>query len=113
MKPPPAARPGAIVSAYRGVTRNKRRQKWQAQISVKGVTMFLGYFDDVPGHAQQHGLLCTLGGQLHASERLRGGLWWSTGHGGDCGDIIPCGWYQWDHRNESLRTWIVNEFVLG
>jgi hypothetical protein len=32
---------------------------------------------------------------------------------GDCGDIIPCGWYQWDHRNESLRTWIVNEFVLG
>ena len=46
VKPPPAARPGAIVSAYRGVTRNKRRQKWQAQISVKGVTMFLGYFDD-------------------------------------------------------------------
>eukprot|EP00755_Sulcionema_specki_P024789 Sspe_Gene.1601::Locus_531_Transcript_1_1_Confidence_1.000_Length_1868::g.1601::m.1601 len=32
---------------------------------------------------------------------------------GDCGDIIPCGWYVFDHRNSSLRTWLIDEFLLG
>eukprot|EP00666_Eupelagonemidae_sp_cell4sb_P015195 gene15195-18755_t len=31
----------------------------------------------------------------------------------DCGDGLPCGEYLWDHRNESLREWLVNEFILG
>jgi hypothetical protein len=30
----------------------------------------------------------------------------------DCGGV-PCGEYLWDHRNTSLRSWIVNEFLLG
>ena len=30
----------------------------------------------------------------------------------DCGDI-PCGEYLWDHRNTSLRDYIIKEVVLG
>ena len=30
----------------------------------------------------------------------------------DCGDI-PCGEYLWDHRNASLRDWLVREQILG
>ena len=30
----------------------------------------------------------------------------------DCGGV-PCGEYLWDHRNASLRTWIINDFLLG
>ena len=30
----------------------------------------------------------------------------------DCGGA-PCGEYLWDHRNESLRSWLVNEHVMG
>ena len=30
----------------------------------------------------------------------------------DCGDA-PCGEYLWDHRNASLREWLLNEFILG
>ena len=30
----------------------------------------------------------------------------------DCGGV-PCGEYLWDHRNASLRTYILNEVVLG
>jgi len=30
----------------------------------------------------------------------------------DCGGV-PCGEYLWDHRNASLREWILNEFLLG
>ena len=26
---------------------------------------------------------------------------------------MPCGEYLFDHRNASLREWLVNEFVLG
>jgi hypothetical protein len=35
----------------------------------------------LPGHARQRRLFRPLGGQLHASERLHGGLWGTTGHG--------------------------------
>ena len=31
----------------------------------------------------------------------------------DCGNGFPCGEYLWDHRNQSLRTWLLNEFILG
>mmetsp|Transcript_18552 Transcript_18552/g.44482 ORF Transcript_18552/g.44482 Transcript_18552/m.44482 type:complete len:396 (-) Transcript_18552:25-1212(-) len=31
----------------------------------------------------------------------------------DCGDGLPCGEYLWDHRNESLREWLIESFVLG
>lgn len=32
----------------------------------------------------------------------------------DCGGPdIPCGEYLWDHRNSSLRSWIINDFLLG
>ena len=31
----------------------------------------------------------------------------------DCGEGLPCGEYLWDHRNASLRAWLVDEFVLG
>ena len=31
----------------------------------------------------------------------------------DCGDDIPCGEYLWDHRNQSLRTWLLDVFILG
>jgi hypothetical protein len=31
---------------------------------------------------------------------------------GDCG-TVPCGWYLFDHRNESLRQWILNEWIMG
>lgn len=37
--------------------------------------------------------------------------WTEDGH--DCGNIIPCGDYVFDHRNESLRDWIVNEWMMG
>lgn len=30
----------------------------------------------------------------------------------DCGGV-PCGEYIWDHRNESLREWLVKEHVMG
>lgn len=30
----------------------------------------------------------------------------------DCGGV-PCGEYLWDHRNASLRAYLLNEFVLG
>jgi hypothetical protein len=30
----------------------------------------------------------------------------------DCSGV-PCGEYLWDHRNASLRDWIVNEHVMG
>lgn len=30
----------------------------------------------------------------------------------DCGKV-PCGEYLWDHRNASLRRWLVDEHVLG
>ena len=31
--------------------------------------------------------------------------WTADGH--DCGDVIPCGDYVFDHRNASLRTWLI------
>jgi hypothetical protein len=31
----------------------------------------------------------------------------------DCGDGLPCGEYLWDHRNESLRQYLVDEVVLS
>jgi len=31
----------------------------------------------------------------------------------DCGPGLPCGEYLWDHRNESLRSYLINEFILG
>ena len=30
----------------------------------------------------------------------------------DCGSV-PCGEYLWDHRNASLRAWLVDEFIGG
>lgn len=35
--------------------------------------------------------------------------WTENGH--DCGDLIPCGDYVFDHRNQSLRGWIVNDYM--
>eukprot|EP01048_Picozoa_sp_COSAG05_P008710 COSAG05_NODE_678_length_7984_cov_3.957134_3_plen_811_part_00 len=32
---------------------------------------------------------------------------------GSCGVGVPCGEYLFDHRNESLRRWLVDNFVLG
>ena len=37
--------------------------------------------------------------------------WTENGH--DCGDHVPCGDYVFDHRNASLRAWIVDEFMMG
>ena len=37
--------------------------------------------------------------------------WTEMGH--DCGDHIPCGDYVFDHRNQSLRDWIVGEYMMG
>eukprot|EP00935_MAST-01C_sp_MAST-1C-sp1_P002224 g2224.t1 len=37
--------------------------------------------------------------------------WTEDGH--DCGDVIPCGDYVFDHRNQSLREWIVKELMMG
>lgn len=37
--------------------------------------------------------------------------WTENGH--DCGDHIPCGDYVFDHRNASLREWIVSDFMMG
>ena len=48
--------------------------------------------------------------ETHCSDLFH---WKGQRPGGDCGDIIPCGWYVFDHRNESLRSWIVEEFILG
>jgi hypothetical protein len=31
----------------------------------------------------------------------------------DCGGVVPCGEYLWDHRNASLRTFLIEEFILG
>eukprot|EP01084_Bolivina_argentea_P290418 498858_1 len=30
----------------------------------------------------------------------------------DCGISLPCGEYLWDHRNESLRQWLTDTFIL-
>ena len=40
------------TSGVRGVFRNKRRQKWQAQIKFQGKNRFLGYFDDLADAAE-------------------------------------------------------------
>ena len=37
--------------------------------------------------------------------------WTENGH--DCGDVVPCGDYVFDHRNASLREWIVKEWIMG
>ena len=31
----------------------------------------------------------------------------------DCGEGLPCGEYLFDHRNQSLREWLIHDFVLG
>ena len=31
----------------------------------------------------------------------------------DCGEGLPCGEYLWDHRNDTLIDFLINEFVLG
>jgi hypothetical protein len=31
----------------------------------------------------------------------------------DCGEGLPCGEYLWNHRNSSLRKWLVDEFVMN
>ena len=31
----------------------------------------------------------------------------------DCGNNLPCGEYLYDHRNESMRKWLVNTFILS
>ena len=36
-----------------------------------------------------------------------------TPRGGDCGHGLPCGEYLFDHRNESLRNWIIDTFMIG
>lgn len=33
-------------------------------------------------------------------------------HKCDCGGV-PCGEYLWDHRNASMREWLINEHVMG
>lgn len=38
--------PRTNTSGYRGVTWSKKAGRWQAAIKVRGVTQFLGYFDD-------------------------------------------------------------------
>lgn len=38
--------PKSNTSGYRGVTWDKKAQKWMAQIMVNYKTIFLGYFDD-------------------------------------------------------------------
>eukprot|EP00041_Stephanoeca_diplocostata_P015030 m.284141 g.284141 ORF g.284141 m.284141 type:complete len:286 (-) comp19899_c0_seq12:795-1652(-) len=35
------------------------------------------------------------------------------GRGCDCGQGIPCGEYLFDHRNESLRTWLTEQYMAG
>ena len=30
----------------------------------------------------------------------------------DCGDV-PCGEYLWDHRNDTLRSFLINDIILG
>jgi len=37
--------------------------------------------------------------------------WTEKGH--DCGDRVPCGDYVFDHRNQSLRHWLVEEYFMG
>eukprot|EP00039_Didymoeca_costata_P026535 m.16103 g.16103 ORF g.16103 m.16103 type:complete len:461 (+) comp5584_c0_seq2:76-1458(+) len=37
--------------------------------------------------------------------------WTENGH--DCGDVLPCGDYVFNHRNQSLRKWIVETHMLG
>ena len=37
--------------------------------------------------------------------------WTADGH--DCGDVIPCGDYVFDHRNASLRKWLIATHMLG
>jgi hypothetical protein len=31
----------------------------------------------------------------------------------DCGPGLPCGEYLFDHRNQSLRQWFLDEFIMG
>ena len=31
----------------------------------------------------------------------------------NCGPGLPCGEYLWDHRNASLRDYLINQVVLG
>ncbi len=33
--------------------------------------------------------------------------------GHDCGNVIPCGDYAFDHRNQSLRKWLVETHMMG
>jgi hypothetical protein len=34
-------------------------------------------------------------------------------HACDCGDGLPCGEYLWNHKNESLRSFLLNEYITG
>jgi len=33
--------------------------------------------------------------------------------GGDCGNGVECGEYLFDHRNDTLREWLINEYVVS
>jgi len=33
--------------------------------------------------------------------------------GGDCGKGVECGEYLFDHRNDTLREWLINEYVVS
>lgn len=32
---------------------------------------------------------------------------------GECDCGVPCGEYLWDHRNASLRDWLISEYIAG
>eukprot|EP01079_Euglenida_sp_SAG-EU17-18_P001068 gene1068-2637_t len=58
---------------------------------------------------------CELNPRLNktlCTDRFHSKLAW-TEDGHDCGDHVPCGDYAFNHRNRSLREWLVQEHMLG
>ena len=116
-----AATPGAKVMVYRNLV---KALPWYSAVREKirdpaYSGWFLKFSDAVrANHSAAHVPVCTgtkcsllyhdqwqTPGPAEAGTCLNGPC--------DCGDGIPCGEYLWDHRNQSLRDWLLNEFVLG
>ena len=55
--------------------------------------------------------LCTVGNDCDCGTKL--GINNNNNDDSDVGSGLPCGEYLYDHRNESLREWLVDTFILN
>eukprot|EP00937_MAST-01D_sp_MAST-1D-sp2_P007094 g7094.t1 len=117
-----AATPSARVLVYRNLV---KALPWFSSVREKMLDplyagWFLSFSDAVrTNHSASHVPVCTgakcslLYHDQFQTPSTAGEPGTCLGGECDCGAGLPCGEYLWDHRNASLRKWLVDEFVLG